>query len=305
MSTFARHPVQIHQALNAHIAPQRFAPYQPQPASMPKHYTSIAQNSSIFGIQELASMTEVFLTRLFQCPPTSTAAHSSQKHGSSSAPALAEFTAYLLTRTRLSVNCLFVALFYLNKLKQRFPQAKGSSGHRLILSALIVSQKFVNDDTYNNKTWSTVATGVFTLQEINQMERELCAFLEWKLWVKRDELESFVWQLINEYLTPSTTSQAHVAAMLEHQHEDEAHLSVPALVSSSSPVSTTASSSAQTTPHSPHSPFTPPARTNNNNKLSKNAPAFHPYHEKDTASQRQSSHGSGVREVFAAATAWL
>jgi hypothetical protein len=58
------------------------------------------------------------------------------------------------------------------------------------------------DDTYSNKykSWSVVDQGMFNLPEINQMEREMCNYLEWELTanpmlstfetaVKRDFLE--------------------------------------------------------------------------------------------------------------------
>lgn len=33
------------------------------------------------------------------------------------------------------------------------------------------------DDTYSNKSWQIVGQGLFELREVNQMERELFAFL--------------------------------------------------------------------------------------------------------------------------------
>lgn len=33
------------------------------------------------------------------------------------------------------------------------------------------------DDTYSNKSWQIVGQGLFELKEVNQMERELFAFL--------------------------------------------------------------------------------------------------------------------------------
>ena len=45
----------------------------------------------------------------------------------------------------------------------------------------MIASKVMCDDTYSNKSWSIVAQGMFTLCEINQMEREMCGYLEWEL----------------------------------------------------------------------------------------------------------------------------
>ncbi|KAG2159184.1 uncharacterized protein EDB93DRAFT_1062745, partial [Suillus bovinus] len=63
----------------------------------------------------------------------------------------------------------------------RFPTAWGFLGHRLCVSAFMLASKVICDNTYSNKSWSIVAQGMFQLQEINQMEREMCEYLKWEL----------------------------------------------------------------------------------------------------------------------------
>lgn len=41
----------------------------------------------------------------------------------------------------------------------------------------MLSSKISMDDTYSNKSWQIVGQGLFELKEVNQMERELFAFL--------------------------------------------------------------------------------------------------------------------------------
>jgi hypothetical protein len=69
----------------------------------------------------------------------------------------------------------------LQRLKTRFPAARGSSGHRLFISAFMIASKIICDDTYSNQSWGIVAQKMFALKEINQMEREMCGYLEWNL----------------------------------------------------------------------------------------------------------------------------
>ena len=97
-------------------------------------------------------------------------------------PMLAHFVAYALHRTRLVPCITFAALFLL----QRFPAARGSSGHRLF-SAFVVASK---DDTYSNKFWAVFSPSMFQLKETNQMELEMCDYLKWRTSIIRNSSSS-------------------------------------------------------------------------------------------------------------------
>ncbi|OBZ69722.1 PHO85 cyclin-9 [Grifola frondosa] len=94
-------------------------------------------------------------------------------------------------RTRLHTSVTFAALYLLQRLKARFPAARGSSGHRLFISAYMIASKVICDDTYSNKSWSIVGQGMFALREVNQMEREMCSYLEWQLNIEPGALKEF------------------------------------------------------------------------------------------------------------------
>ena len=128
------------------------------------------------------------MTHLFACPdlpPPSTA------NPPAPSPPLALFIAYALHRTRLHTSVTFAALYLLQRLKARFPAARGSSGHRLFISAFMIASKVICDDTYSNKSWSIVGQGMFLLRELNQMEREMCSYLEWQLNIEPEALKEF------------------------------------------------------------------------------------------------------------------
>jgi hypothetical protein len=55
----------------------------------------------------------------------------------------------------------------------------------------MIASKVICDDTYSNQSWVIVAQKLFALQEINQMEREMCVYLEWNLNVQGDEIVDF------------------------------------------------------------------------------------------------------------------
>ncbi|KAI9062359.1 cyclin-like protein [Trametes sanguinea] len=141
-----------------------------------------------YGHEETAKLCSRFVTHLFACPdmpPLSTAVPPAPS------PPLANFIAYALHRTRLHTSVTFAALYLLQRLKARFPAARGSSGHRLFISAFMIASKVICDDTYSNKSWSIVGQGMFALREINQMEREMCSYLEWQLNIDPDALREF------------------------------------------------------------------------------------------------------------------
>ena len=96
------------------------------------------------------------------------------------------------TATRLPESVTYASLFLLQHLKARFSAAKGSSGHRLFISAFMLASKIICDDTYSNKSWCIVAQGMFALREINRMECKMCSYLEWQLNVDEYVLQNFI-----------------------------------------------------------------------------------------------------------------
>ncbi|KAI0343708.1 hypothetical protein BDW22DRAFT_1306918, partial [Trametopsis cervina] len=140
-----------------------------------------------YGHEETAKICQNFVTHLFACPELPPV---SANPGAPS-PRLDLFIAYALHRTRLHTSVTFAALYLLRRLKARFPAARGSSGHRLFISAFMLASKVICDDTYSNKSWSIVGQGMFALREINQMEREMCSYLEWQLNVEPTALQEF------------------------------------------------------------------------------------------------------------------
>ncbi|KAJ6589823.1 hypothetical protein DFH09DRAFT_1140209 [Mycena vulgaris] len=162
--------------LNAPRQSAYSVPPQPQPQP--------TKTDPFYGYEYIAQLSARFITHLFACPPfPPQSTHSQAK--------LPYFIAYALHRTKLHQAVTYAALVLLQRLKARFPTARGSSGHRLFISAFMIASKVICDDTYSNKSWSIVAQGMFTLREINQMEREMCNYLDWELTVDNPILGNF------------------------------------------------------------------------------------------------------------------
>ncbi|KAJ7594945.1 hypothetical protein C8J56DRAFT_928055 [Mycena floridula] len=159
-----------------------------QPAVQPKA-------DPYYGHERIAKIAACFISHLYDCPDFPASNTSSIVTQSR----LPYFIAYALHRTKLHASVTFAALVLLQRLKARFPTARGSSGHRLFISAFMIASKVICDDTYSNKSWAIVAQGMFTLREINQMEREMCSYLDWELTVDNPILSNFEKMVVNDF----------------------------------------------------------------------------------------------------------
>ncbi|KAG4306215.1 hypothetical protein PORY_000203 [Pneumocystis oryctolagi] len=113
----------------------------------------------------------------------------------------AEFLSWnrdVLSSINVSKNVIFLALLFIYRLKERNPTIRGKPGseYRLLTIALILGNKFLDDNTYTNKTWSEI-TGIF-VKEIHVMEAEFLANIHYSLLVSKTQWED--WQIILERL---------------------------------------------------------------------------------------------------------
>ncbi|KAI9509873.1 cyclin-domain-containing protein [Russula earlei] len=96
------------------------------------------------------------------------------------------FMQKLLQTTQLSQSVIVLSLHYVFRLKERNSGtvAHPGSEFRVAVAALMMANKFVDDNTYTNKTWSEVS-GI-ELNEINKMEREFLAGIDFNLYVDKE-----------------------------------------------------------------------------------------------------------------------
>ncbi|KAF9508008.1 hypothetical protein BS47DRAFT_1350826 [Hydnum rufescens UP504] len=93
------------------------------------------------------------------------------------------FLGTLLSTTQVSQGVIVLSLYYIYRLKMLNPHIRGMEGSefRLAVIALMLANKFLDDNTYTNKTWSEVS-GI-TLTEINLMEREFLQGIDHRLYI--------------------------------------------------------------------------------------------------------------------------
>ncbi|KAG5652849.1 hypothetical protein H0H81_003412 [Sphagnurus paluster] len=251
-------------------------PTAPIPSSQPPPPRAV---DPFYGHGDLAQLCARFITHLFDCPEVPPGPGPAKPQSS-----LPNFIAYGLHRTKLHPSVTFAALILLQRLKARFPTARGSSGHRLFISAFMIASKVICDDTYSNKSWGIVAQAMFTLREINQMEREMCNYLEWELNVDNTILTNFETRLREDFRSPSgpyptyplsmvSKRAARAAASSPVAETNDTTSPIPNFGQRSQPTPS-GSPQSETAWSSPRTPDTPsPAYSNSTSPASSASPA--------------------------------
>jgi len=113
-------------------------------------------------------------------------------------PTLEEFITQLVVSSNVQVPTLMSTLVYLGRLKSKLqPMARGlrCTSHRILLAALILSAKYLNDSSPKNKHWanySNINTDYYSFgfgrTEVNLMEKQLLFLLDWDLRITEEDL---------------------------------------------------------------------------------------------------------------------
>ncbi|CAG8571808.1 20702_t:CDS:1 [Gigaspora margarita] len=90
---------------------------------------------------------------------------------------------------------MVVGLIYVNRLKKTLPStARGDfdTPYKIFLSAILVASKYLSDQSLQNKTIADITDGLYTVKDVNTMERSFLGLLKYDLWVDRNEVEDFL-----------------------------------------------------------------------------------------------------------------
>mmetsp|Transcript_36065 Transcript_36065/g.94823 ORF Transcript_36065/g.94823 Transcript_36065/m.94823 type:complete len:203 (-) Transcript_36065:481-1089(-) len=100
------------------------------------------------------------------------------------------YVARIFSMTNCSPSCFVFAWRYLKQIESedwKFMVNK-LNVHRLVLTAIMIASKFIEDKYYSNQYWSRV--GGITNDELNALEREMLFTLSFKLSLTRPEFLS-------------------------------------------------------------------------------------------------------------------
>lgn len=146
--------------------------------------------------------------------------------------AFRKFVAQILTSTRLPSTTILLGMNYLAK-RINMMTAAGHTNHsegqvwRMLTVALILGSKFLDDNTFQNKSWSEVS-GI-SVQELNTLEHEWLGSISWCLYVNLDESKDYNawlknWQewLHNKKRQAARASRERLASLLSPMESDVA-----------------------------------------------------------------------------------
>jgi hypothetical protein len=101
-------------------------------------------------------------------------------------PAFRKFVSQILSSTRLPSSTIILALHYLARRTSFMPVSspeRTSSGqvYRLLTVALLLGSKFLDDNTFQNRSWSDVSG--LSVAELNSLEKQWLVAVDWRLHV--------------------------------------------------------------------------------------------------------------------------
>jgi hypothetical protein len=127
--------------------------------------------------------------------------------------AFRKFVSQILTSTRLPSTTILLGMNYLAK-RINIMHVAGQTNHtegqvwRMLTISLLLGSKFLDDNTFQNKSWSEVS-GI-PVQELNSLEYEWLGAISWCLYVNLDESKDYKAWLSNwkEWLENKKRQQA-------------------------------------------------------------------------------------------------
>ncbi|CAK7209723.1 hypothetical protein SBRCBS47491_000538 [Sporothrix bragantina] len=101
----------------------------------------------------------------------------------------------MINTTQVTQNVILLALLFIYRLKSLNVVVRGKPGSefRLLTVALMLGNKFLDDNTYTNKTWSDVSG--LHVKEIHVMEVEFLSNMRYSLLVSKEEWEAWLAKL--------------------------------------------------------------------------------------------------------------
>ncbi|KAF9283403.1 hypothetical protein BGZ88_010511, partial [Linnemannia elongata] len=109
---------------------------------------------------------------------------------------LIHFLRNICVQAAVTELALVISLIYVDRLKKVLSSmARGDpdTPFKIMLSALLVVKKFLDEDCVGlNRLFSRITNGLYTLKDINTMERSFLGLLKYSLFVTEEDVAQFI-----------------------------------------------------------------------------------------------------------------
>jgi hypothetical protein len=110
-------------------------------------------------------------------------------------PSISSFVTHVIRRSRIHVSALLTSLVYLDRARLWLSLNTTDTlftAHSIFLVALVVAEKYIDDNVFKNKHWSRYSSMLngfgFSISDITCMEIRFLRLLDWDLRISLKEL---------------------------------------------------------------------------------------------------------------------
>ncbi|KAG0269508.1 hypothetical protein DFQ27_003195 [Actinomortierella ambigua] len=153
-----------------------------------------------------------------------------------------KFCLDVLSATQLSRSVILLSLKYIEKLmihlkiSNKIVNTGEGAEYRFFTGALILANKFLDDNTFTNKTWAEI-TGM-KMVDVNHLEMQFLNGIDFRLFTSPEEYQEWLSALTHfasKHLPALSTVPSHSQPLPAHQHPHPAYQQQPAPLPSQQP----------------------------------------------------------------------
>ncbi|KAG0229716.1 hypothetical protein BGW42_001385 [Actinomortierella wolfii] len=153
-----------------------------------------------------------------------------------------KFCLDVLSATQLSRSVILLSLKYIDKLmfhlkiSNKIVNTGEGAEYRFFTGALILANKFLDDNTFTNKTWAEI-TGM-KMVDVNHLEMQFLNGIDFRLFTSPEEYQDWLTGLTkfaNKHLPALSMVPSHSQPLPAHQHPHPAYQQQPAPLPSQQP----------------------------------------------------------------------
>ncbi|CAJ0826192.1 14483_t:CDS:2 [Entrophospora sp. SA101] len=117
-------------------------------------------------------------------------------------PKLIDFIRKIINDLEIPIITLTISLIYIHRFKLQLPKnykTENDTPHKIFISSILIASKYIDDKPLTSgKVAMAIDNNLWTIKEINRMERAFLSYIQWNLVINKDDLESYLNELRNQ-----------------------------------------------------------------------------------------------------------